>query len=1359
MIAIPGMNPGNIVAGGGGDAGGGGAGSGKKGKGKAGASTGDGEEDADQGGKGAGPCGNGSGGACTNCASNAAAGDPVNVVTGEVFTEPRADFSLPGLIELRFTRGYSSSRVQRDAGLGWGWGHAMAWSLTVERRVIRVTCPFGAVSTFDRKQAERGAFGDGGFTLVRRPDGYLLDTNDEFMVHFAEIGDDVYRVDEIQHKNGNGFLLSYRRDGGLESLLDTVDRQIVVLPAPAGRIGGFQVTEPATGRTLVLARYGFDEAGNLVWSQDGDGYTTTYAYDERHRLTSYSRPDSLTFFFRYDDRDRCVETWGNYPDGVIAGLDPDAPAVLTDGTPAKGIYHTRLLFEAGYSEVVDSMRFQRFESDLETGTITKAVGTDGGVTTRELDIVGNMVAHTNAEGATTRYKWDVRGRLLEEMDALGRTFRVMRDQDGRVVGNVDFDGGNVACERDDRGNVVWIRDQAGRITTYQIDDRNLITLRTDPDGSHTRFEADALGNLTRMITPTGAVWEWTRDYFGRLVRRADPLGREERFVWSDAGRLLQWHQPAGVSIYYSHDAQGRTSSITGPLGTEKTLWGGLDWPLAIEYPNGDRVGLLYNREGWQTKTIDENGEVAVWSLSPESYVTREVLFDGSTLDVEYDLLGAYRTWTDSLDQATTFERDVVGRLTGFEWGDGKRDAFLLDAKDRDQVATTADTECRFERDALGNVVREQQTVGGEAFVVAYAYDAKRRLAALESSLGHRRRWERDGSGASVAVHLDERTRVPLARDLRGAPVARLLPGGAAIVSEWDERARLRRRSVQPLRAGVPGEPEWVSAGAPLTEKRFEYTPGDELVRQLDSERGVIEYQYDGRQRLVARLVNSQPEEAFRWDPASNHMEVDASGQTHRTYSRGNRLVARKGVRYVTDTAGRLAEKHVPTPSGVDVWRYEWGASGRLEGVALPDRRRVKLVHDAYGRLLLRELQDAEGALLSSTRFVWSLSTLLHEIERKPGQPTQVRSFAYDDNVHYPWAHGDATLVEGATPTHEWFYYVTDHAGTPQELVTGAGLLACRLERTAYSLQVAESPRTTTAARFAGQLEDPHTGLYYNRFRYYDPDTGRYVSADPVGLDAAFNVFKYTPNPVSWVDPLGLDIHYSATKLRTGKGTFVPDGASTADGRRGPGFRSKQGAEIPGTRKLDDGTTTPPPGQTSLNRNSSNAHSEQNALEWAETNFAEDELKGSQMDLGGEYPPCPRCHKAMQEFAARNKSTVEYSWPVNNKVKYDGTNAGKDCKRAPATGSGTHGEKLAGNYNALEAQGKEFGSNKLGGEQGKSTDPEVRQAYKDAFNEQAAEGSLGSERTVEYQDKDGTLKKKKQSGHKQEGAQAKKPKTK
>jgi RHS repeat-associated protein len=122
----------------------------------------------------------------------------------------------------------------------------------------------------------------------------------------------------------------------------------------------------------------------------------------------------------------------------------------------------------------------------------------------------------------------------------------------------------------------------------------------------------------------------------------------------------------------------------------------------------------------------------------------------------------------------------------------------------------------------------------------------------------------------------------------------------------------------------------------------------------------------------------------------------------------------------------------------------------------------------------------------------------------------------------------AVLYTEHQPTEPTLYSIhTDHLGTPMELAECDGKLAWVGHYRAWGKLTQASdghgnPSTTdNPLRFQGQYLDEETGLHYNRHRYYDPETGRFTTQDPIGLAGGENLYMYAPNPTGWVDPLGL----------------------------------------------------------------------------------------------------------------------------------------------------------------------------------------------------------------------------------------------
>ncbi|MCC4104753.1 RHS repeat domain-containing protein [Serratia ureilytica] len=107
------------------------------------------------------------------------------------------------------------------------------------------------------------------------------------------------------------------------------------------------------------------------------------------------------------------------------------------------------------------------------------------------------------------------------------------------------------------------------------------------------------------------------------------------------------------------------------------------------------------------------------------------------------------------------------------------------------------------------------------------------------------------------------------------------------------------------------------------------------------------------------------------------------------------------------------------------------------------------------------------------------------------------------------------------------WYQCDHLGTPQELTDEHSEIAWSAEYRAWGVaqeaicKASGKASIANPIRFQGQYHDFETGLHYNRYRYYDPEVGRFVSKDPIGYAGGLNLFQYAPSLIGWLGPLGL----------------------------------------------------------------------------------------------------------------------------------------------------------------------------------------------------------------------------------------------
>ena len=276
---------------------------------------------------------------------------------------------------------------------------------------------------------------------------------------------------------------------------------------------------------------------------------------------------------------------------------------------------------------------------------------------------------------------------------------------------------------------------------------------------------------------------------------------------------------------------------------------------------------------------------------------------------------------------------------------------------------------------------------------------------------------------------------------------------------------------------------------------------------------------------------------------------DAVGNLYRTpdrkgytYSEGGRLLECPDWKYVYDLEGQLIEKiskkqqlkrfsliveEDEKPATLR-WFYSWNANGSLKSVANNDRVHFAFEYDALGR------RTAKINLSSKRikRFLWDGNVPLHEWEYDLSErPNLSRDkdnlLVYDkeepvtDNL-ITWVFDENSFVPAAKLVGDKSYSIlTDHLGTPYEAYDENGEKVWARELDLYGNAIA-GDSSFVPFLYQGLYYDFETGLCYNRFRYYSPETGAYINQDPIGLAAGNpTLYGYVKNSNWWLDVFGL----------------------------------------------------------------------------------------------------------------------------------------------------------------------------------------------------------------------------------------------
>ncbi|WP_153099846.1 RHS repeat-associated core domain-containing protein [Paraburkholderia hayleyella] len=366
--------------------------------------------------------------------------------------------------------------------------------------------------------------------------------------------------------------------------------------------------------------------------------------------------------------------------------------------------------------------------------------------------------------------------------------------------------------------------------------------------------------------------------------------------------------------------------------------------------------------------------------------------------------------------------------------------------------------------------------------------------------------------------------------------------GPRQVTTRDSAGRLAHQVLQGIREHPAGK---------LMERRYRYDAAGQLEQVGDMRRGTSRYAYDPLGRLTW-AQSSLGVETFAFDPASNLLERDARDEHDMSLSRpksrpallDNLLKDYAGTHYDYDERGNLRKRVAHGEKTV----FGWNSFNRMVS-ATTRQMEATYVYDALGRRIAKSSEaqvpwnlnagsgwrEAERKRLNRefgyglTLYGWDGDLLAYETSWEKRTTTH---YVYEPESFTPLMQATGAAVPEATASappvfDSVAYYHCDQIGTPQELSDANGTIAWSAYYRAWGEaqevigDAARKAGISNPLRFAGQYFDHETGLHYNRHRYYDPHTGQFISRDPIGLVGGVNVYQYAPNPIGWIDPLGL----------------------------------------------------------------------------------------------------------------------------------------------------------------------------------------------------------------------------------------------
>lgn len=557
---------------------------------------------------------------------------------------------------------------------------------------------------------------------------------------------------------------------------------------------------------------------------------------------------------------------------------------------------------------------------------------------------------------------------------------------------------------------------------------------------------------------------------GSLIRsrQCELPGCHQTFVEKSASTRAALRQGLGRKTVLALLCATGSLGATAPVLAAATV-------TQFTYDAGDHVTTVTDPRGLVT-AYSYDGLGQLWGVSNP---------DTGTTTANYDAYGRRSSMTRANNVTTTYGYDAVNRPISITAG-GQTQSFAYDSctnglgrlcSTSDATGTTAYTYT-----PEGWIAGRGFSISGTGYSLGYGYDAVGHLAAVTYPDGHQAIYGySNGTVSSITFKIGS-TQLTAASGVTWQPMN-------AALSSWTSSNGLTNT----LSYDTDGRR--IAINTPGVESLgISYDAADRLTGINNVLDGTVSqnFGYDDESRLVSMYSLNQGG-SYGYDSNGNRIVAVQGGASSNTYygSTSNQIVNTTGTN--PQSYGHDALGNITTLGGVVAYQYDafnrMSAASGMNYYVNPEGQRLRKAGSGGTTYFA---PDVSGPLLAE--------------------------YSNGSWVDYVWLGG---RLIGREVNGQLEAIHNDQVGRPQVITNASQAVVWSAQNWPFTRNIMLSNSAPLNIGFPGQYYDQETGLWNNGIRDYDPNTGRYVESDPIGLAGGINTYAYVDgNPVTYVDPLG-----------------------------------------------------------------------------------------------------------------------------------------------------------------------------------------------------------------------------------------------